>query len=882
MTRMLTTEEFRAWCHRFDLSGDTAEMLSTIRTSSPVRKVRGRASNVAGRYPSPKMQRSIQFESQHVELWAIYAMERDDTVLEYYDQPMRLPLQYRATSGRQTTQWHTPDFFVLRTTGGTFEEWKPVHALEALAVSMPHRYQRAGDGTWHCPPGDAWARPFGLRYQVRSSAEYHPLYIQNLHFLQDFWAHPVPVDPEQEQLVLSLVDTHPGLRLAEATEAYPALSVDVVWALLATRRLFTDLAATSLMRHDHVALFRSEAAWVQASQTAARVDEARVAPLLVIWDHRLWQADVHGESVTLRPEVGEALRLSSAHVQDLLERGALQPGTAATPSPMTPEIREALTRASPKAQHAANERLRQILAYRRREPITVTARSVQRWLAAYRHAEVACGCGYLGLLDHVAARGNRSPRAPETSVQLLATYLKDHYASPQAPRAAAVYRLYREACARQGLSPVSERTFYRMRARFTTPDVTARRLGRRAAYAAQPFFWHLDQTTPRHGERPLAVAHLDHTELDVLLVSSVTGKPLARPYLTLLTDAYSRRILALYVTYDPPSYRSVMMTFRVCVQRHQRLPQELVVDRGPEFGSVYFETLLSRYFMTKKERPAQQPRFGSVIERLFGTATTEFLNQLRGNTQASKTPRQMTREVDPDRLAVWTLERFAARVSEWAYDVYDQLEHPALGQSPREAFAQGMQLAGARLHRVIPYSDEFLMLTRPTTRTGYATIHPARGLTVHGLHYWHERMRIPAVAGQRVPVRYEPYNMGVVYAFVEGQWLTCIADAFALVHGRSEREWQLILEEWRAQRRQHGQQRLTVNSPLLAQFLEAVAAEEQILLQRQRDLEEQGLRDALLGSNPLTPRPTLAPPLDATAPGDDLDLATIPRYEEYR
>ena len=46
---MLTTEEFRAWCHRFDLSGETAEMLSTIQTSSPVRKVRGRAANVAGR-----------------------------------------------------------------------------------------------------------------------------------------------------------------------------------------------------------------------------------------------------------------------------------------------------------------------------------------------------------------------------------------------------------------------------------------------------------------------------------------------------------------------------------------------------------------------------------------------------------------------------------------------------------------------------------------------------------------------------------------------------------------------------------------------------------------------------------------------------------------
>lgn len=35
-------------------------------------------------------------------------MERDDDVLEYYDQPSCIPLRYRPKSGRQTTQWHPP------------------------------------------------------------------------------------------------------------------------------------------------------------------------------------------------------------------------------------------------------------------------------------------------------------------------------------------------------------------------------------------------------------------------------------------------------------------------------------------------------------------------------------------------------------------------------------------------------------------------------------------------------------------------------------------------------------------------------------------------------------------------------------------------------
>src|SRR5262249_34938834 len=87
----------------------------------------------------------------------------------------------------------------------------------------------------------------------------------------------------------------------------------------------------------------------------------------------------------------------------------------------------------------------------------------------------------------------------------------------------------------------------------------------------------------------LTTVVLDHTPLDIVLVSSVTSKPLARPWLTFLTDAYSRRVLAAHVSYEEPSYRSAMMVFRLCVQRYGRLPQELVVDHSRDFESVYFE-----------------------------------------------------------------------------------------------------------------------------------------------------------------------------------------------------------------------------------------------------------------------------------------------------
>src|SRR5947208_2493595 len=236
----MTPEAFHIWSQRLQLAKETEALIASIRSSSPVRRVSGRANNITGRYPSPKMGMSIQFESDRVEFWAIYGMERDDDVLEFYDQSSRIPLSYRAKSGRWTTQWHTPDFFVLRHESAGWEEWKPVQSLDTLAVSKPARYQQAGTGQWHCPPGETYAEQLGLTYRLRSSAELHPLEIQNLKFLQDFWAHEVPSHPEQEALALAHIQAHPGIPLNELLVLYPDLPVDIIWVLLSTCRIFTD------------------------------------------------------------------------------------------------------------------------------------------------------------------------------------------------------------------------------------------------------------------------------------------------------------------------------------------------------------------------------------------------------------------------------------------------------------------------------------------------------------------------------------------------------------------------------------------------------------------------------------------------------------------
>ena len=80
-----------------------------------------------------------------------------------------------------------------------------------------------------------------------------------------------------------------------------------------------------------------------------------------------------------------------------------------------------------------------------------------------------------------------------------------------------------------------------------------------------------------------------------------------------------------------------------------------MVDRGPEFGSVAFEQLCAACEIDKLDRPPGRPKFGSPVERLFGTVNKQLVHALRGNTQLLKNPRSMSPDVDPARDAVWRL-----------------------------------------------------------------------------------------------------------------------------------------------------------------------------------------------------------------------------------
>src|SRR3954453_5246924 len=167
---MLSAHELARLCERLGLSPEARAIVDTIRSAPPTRRGGGRArGNAPGPYPSRKMGVTIQAESHRVELAGLYEYEHDQQVLEFCDQPPAIKLIYPAKNGRQVGAWHTPDYFVLRTDGIGWEEWKTDAGLEGLNQTMPQRYCGDAVGHWRCPPGERFAAQFGLLYRLRSS-----------------------------------------------------------------------------------------------------------------------------------------------------------------------------------------------------------------------------------------------------------------------------------------------------------------------------------------------------------------------------------------------------------------------------------------------------------------------------------------------------------------------------------------------------------------------------------------------------------------------------------------------------------------------------------------------------------------------------------------
>jgi hypothetical protein len=191
---------------------------------------------------------TIQFESHRVELAGIYEMEHDAGVLEYFDQPPTIKLDYESPAGKRMGVLHTPDFFVIREKEAGWEEWKSEADLRLLSERNSNRYCADESGHWRCPPGAAYAEGLGLYYRVRSSAEINWVFQRNVQFLEDYLRAGLrEFSPASRDAAVACVSATPGLPLEDLLQLTQAsVTPDNIFGMIATEVLYADWSAAPL------------------------------------------------------------------------------------------------------------------------------------------------------------------------------------------------------------------------------------------------------------------------------------------------------------------------------------------------------------------------------------------------------------------------------------------------------------------------------------------------------------------------------------------------------------------------------------------------------------------------------------------------------------
>lgn len=203
---------------------------------------------------------------------------------------------------------------------------------------------------------------------------------------------------------------------------------------------------------------------------------------------------------------------------------------------------------------------------------TISTRHVQRLLAKFRADPRASS------LAKGRAGRPHATRLLNVSVEAVIKHVIEKYFLRREPISQEeVIERARSICRRSGLPEPSKGSVRRRIAQYNSYEADLRRLGAKHAgqrWKPRPGVLHLD--------RPLDVVQIDHTLVDLMVLSDDRCDVLGRPWLTAAIDVATRVVLGFHLSMDPPSSIAVGL----CIA-HAVLPKpEDAQDPGlwPMFG----------------------------------------------------------------------------------------------------------------------------------------------------------------------------------------------------------------------------------------------------------------------------------------------------------
>lgn len=868
---------------RLNIATAGRERIRWIRENAPIRDVGGGTHNVVVRFSSKKMGFVLKAEAFNTEYAAFEDYDNDPSVLEFYPQPCRLKIKYVNASGKLVHPYITPDIFVVCREYFAFVECKTEEELLRLAKEQPNRFTVDADGNWRSPPAEAAAALIGCRFILRSTKDNNWVALENYEFFSEY----LSVDPSDLKIapdalikVEKRLSESSWLTVADLLSGEEPIDADSLYGLIAIKKIHFDFLSNRISNPDQALVFRDEIS-AKAYQTIARNSVGLKTPTVTpldpvpgrrfVWDGKAWQIVNTGElaisAMPLHENGGTTIiELRYEVFVELARNGKIVPVPPEKDN--QEEVVVQILRETPTNKLETASWRYQILfgvPDKGNPLVSRSPRAKAYWLSEYRRSELEFGNGFVGLIpNRDGTQGNHDPKTDPQSRQLAEDAYVKYWENDAQRSVALCHGIYLNDCQAKGVEPLSLKSFQDIVDGRRSHQQKLKRKGEKAAYDEEPPYLVLEYTTPRHGNRPFHYGHIDHTPLPIK-VKDRSGKFIVRTiWLTLLVDAFSRYVLAIYLSFDPPSFASCMMVIRECVRKHGRIPHWIVVDNGSDFNSKYFETLLGKLCSHKKFRPKGKAKFGSVIERLFRTTVDQFISNLLGATH-DMNPRQVGKDVDPELKAIWTYERLWVRLEEYLRNVYHKNHHSTIGNTPEAALVLGIQTFGARAHAIFSYDENFIILTCPSTPKGTAKV-TAKGVKINYLYYWSDLMKAPGVLRSRLEVRYDPFNRGIAYVFLQGGWQKCYSEYYAIFQHYTEKQIRIASNHLRMKSELNGKQ-ATINAQNLASFLTSEEADSLLQMQRLHESESAVARSSINTPNdravpaPESEQPAIHPPM---------------------
>lgn len=747
-------------------------VLRHIRNNAPSRRPTGNYLAVHDTIASRKMGWTRDSESRSVELPFLLWCEFSSEVLLYWSQPEPIKVSYKNNGGRSVSYLITPDLLVITQNEVYLVECKKQSWLDNAIVEHPDKYRKTDTGYEYIPALET-AAAMGLGHRISTDRDFTPTFTRNciflLNFIDDLRTHD---ESESEKIAECIKYNGNRLKLNKLYEVFSQLSV---LRGFFHKRLFLNF--------DKELLCNPEGTWVYAEKnyldailsTISKNNLLTVTAIeQVINENYIWWNETEFEILctSLTPSISMTIRnkdrlikLSEAEVENLI---TLEEIYVATPDDKGKKTANILC--SKKSYQIDEAILRHSILNGSRKNEKYSSRTIYRLKEKVKESSDPL----VALLSNTDLRGNREPRLSKT-VLILMDEFYNVLLEPSSPSVYSVYGKFTDECQKRGLQECSYKTFNERFRKIDPYYITLKKKGFRAAYALgpQPREIDLDWDLPYHGDFIFEIAHVDHTPIELSLKSKLNGEHLEGTLtLSIMYDGHSRMILAVYISFEKPSYRSTMMLLRECYRRYKRLPLFLAVDHGPDFESVYFDSTLADLGMNKRRRPKCASRHGSIIERVFGTTESELIHTLAGNKQLQKLGRGQSTTHKSEKFAAWTPDEFHTRLKHYAYLHYPTIDRRGISETPQNRWDCSLRKFNEMPGIKVLSEASFFISTLPDADGNEFKTLRKNQLTFRHTTYVLSK-KVTGYSGGKIKVRvkYNPYDYCYIWALVGGFWV---------------------------------------------------------------------------------------------------------------